>query len=216
MTNIPLFDDLPPSEQPKPKRRRSKPGPKSLAVSMEASVRGVRANTVGFCVGAPLMGIDLSPANTGLVILTEHGHLLRSVTIKHPIKRKGLSQEAAEKAETERLKTVANEVVGYAKTFAVRDVGIEAFAFSRQYQSHQIGEMSGVVRLQLWLACRIVAHKISITGGRLKVLGYGGKLTKKKIFNAVTGGEVAVNTEHEADAWVAAFALFLDKCKKVV
>jgi Holliday junction resolvasome RuvABC endonuclease subunit len=183
---------------------------------MEAAVRGVRANARGYHVDSKVMGIDLAPAHTGVVILTEHGHLLRAITMHHPIKRRNISSEEVDAAETERLLQIANEIVGYAKTFSVGYVGIEAFAFSRRFQAHQLGELSGVVRTQLWLTRRIVARKISITGGRLKVLGYGGSLKKKQIFDAVIGGEVAIATEHEADAWVAAFALFLDKCKRVV
>lgn len=204
--NLSLFDDVKAAPR---KRRGAKPGPKSLAVTMERSVVAARDVARGRHIDQRLMGLDLSLAHTGMVILTEHGYLLRSLTLDHPMAKKGKGRREIDAEETDRLLEIANEVVGYAKDFGVGHVVAEGFAHAARFQAHQLGELSGVVRTQLRLARGLYLRKIPPLQARKEVLGYGGRLTKRQIMDAVVGGEIQVGTEHEADAWVAAFAFFL-------
>lgn len=138
-------------------------------------------------------------------MLTDVGLPLRVLTIKTQI-----DENASEAQRIERLLQIANEVVGFVKDFKVHHVGIEDYAYSRGWQAHQIGEVGGVVKTQLWLACGIVARPAGIKSARKHVLGYGGsfgkgKEAKENIVRVVRDGYgVDVDNDHEADSFVVA------------
>lgn len=100
---------------------------------------------------------------------------------------------------------VANRIVEIIKDFEVRHVGLEGYAFGAKFQSHQIGEVAGVVKSQLWMNFRIVPEIVPPKQARKHVLGYGGKVTKEEIVKAVRDGlNIDAKSDHEADAAVVA------------
>ncbi len=100
---------------------------------------------------------------------------------------------------------IANEVVGIFRTWKVRWSGIENYAMGAAFRAHQIGEVAGVVKSQLWLALRMVAGVVPPSAARKHVMGYGGSMTKDQIVEVVRDGlGYAINGDHEADAAVVA------------
>lgn len=110
--------------------------------------------------------------------------------------------------EVERIRRclrIANAINQTIKDFEIRHVGIEGFAFNKPYQAHQLGEVAGVVKSQLWLKHGLIARICAPTAGRKHVLGYGGSVPKMVIKKVVEEGlGVAVDNDHEADATVVA------------
>ncbi len=100
---------------------------------------------------------------------------------------------------------VANDIVGILRTWKVRWSGIENYAMGAGFRAHQIGEVAGVVKSQLWLALRMVSRVVPPSAARKHVFGYGGSMTKDQIIEMVRDGlGYTINGEHEADAGVVA------------
>lgn len=104
-----------------------------------------------------------------------------------------------------RMLRIANEIVRVVTIFRVRHVGIEGPAHNARYQSHQLGEVAGVVKSQLWLKFGIAPRIVPPSSARKHVIGYGGRVTKQQVVAAVEQGlGVVVENDHEADATVIA------------
>lgn len=143
---------------------------------------------------------------TGLSIYTASGIHQRCFTIREVVARG--SKKDPPIPEVERIRRclrIANEIVKIIADFKIRHVGIEGYAHDSRYQSHQIGEVAGVVKSQLWLACRLVPRIVPPSSARKHVLGYGGSILKQEVIKVVEQGlGVAVENDHEADATVVA------------
>jgi len=176
---------------------------------MEDTARGVLASAQNSRLSHRVLGIDLALRNTGLVVLTEEGHILRRKTLVfHLRKRKEIDAPIDEADHIERLLNIANEVVGWAKVFQVKAVGIEGFAFDKKFQAHQLGQVAGVVKTQLWLACRVISKEVQMSAARKHLLGYG-RPKKEQIVEVVKNRlGLNVETDHEADAYVVARYLY--------
>ena len=152
------------------------------------------------------MGVDLAPRRTGISIYTAAGIHQRCITIEEIIARG--SKRDPPIPEVERIRRclrIANELVKIMELFGVRHVGLEGYAYSKAAQAHQIGEVAGVVKSQIWLKHRIVPRIVPPTSARKHVLGYGGQIPKSEIVRTVEQGlGVAVANDHEADATVVA------------
>lgn len=100
--------------------------------------------------------------------------------------------------------SIANDVVGIFRIWKVRWVGIENYAMSAAFRAHQIGEVAGVVKSQLWLALKMVADVVAPNQARKHVLGYGA--AKKNVIVEVVrdGLGYPIANDHEADAGVVA------------
>lgn len=108
-----------------------------------------------------------------------------------------------------RMLRIANEVLHTVEMFKIRHVGIEGPAHNAKYQSHQLGEVAGVVKSQLWLKFKIAPRIVPPASARKHVLGYGGSIPKERIVAAVRDGlGIAVENDHEADATVVARYMF--------
>jgi len=175
---------------------------------MEANARGVLANAADSRLPHRILGIDLALRNVGLVVFTEEGHVLRRKTLVYTLRRRTDADAPIEEADhIERLLNIANEIVGWAKVFNVKEVGIEGFAYDMKWQAHQLGQAAGVVKTQLWLACRVVSKEVPMSAARKHFLGYG-RPQKEQIVEVMKLLGLNVATDHEADAYVVARYLF--------
>lgn len=155
------------------------------------------------------MGIDLALKHTGLSIYAASGVHQRCFTLDYPLSRGKKSDPPIPQFEIiRRLICIANEIIGHIKGFKVKHVGIEGYAMDARFRAHQIGEVAGVVKTQLWLACGIVPHIVAPSSARKHVMGYG-RPSKPDIVRVVEQGlGVAVDNDHEADATVVARYVF--------
>lgn len=104
----------------------------------------------------------------------------------------------------ERMLGIANEIIGVFKTWRVRWVGIEGFAMAAAFRAHQVGEVAGVVKSQLWLALKLVPEIVAPSAARKHVMGYG-RPDKRQVVEVVREGlGHPVKNDHEADASVVA------------
>lgn len=128
------------------------------------------------------------------------------MTIEQPLSRGSKKDPPISEPERiERMLRIANEIVRVITLFKVRHVGIEGAAHNARYQSHQLGEVAGVVKSQIWLKFGIAPRVTPPSAARKHVIGYGGSVTKKQVTEAVEQGlGVVVENDHEADATVIA------------
>ena len=189
------------------KRSQTKAKPFPTA-HMKEKARLAHALALKWKCSGRIMGIDLALRATGVVILDRTGVCLRHTTIREPIGRQRKTDPPI--TETERvlrLKSIAQQIVQMANSFKVHFVGIEGYAFTRSFQAHQIGEVAGVVKLQLLLSSGIIPHIVSPNTGRKHVLGRG-VASKAQIIEVVKSLNVEVDNDHEADAYVVARYVF--------
>jgi Holliday junction resolvasome RuvABC endonuclease subunit len=150
------------------------------------------------------MGLDLALNFTGVAILNETGQVQFVKTLNNGLKREKGDPPITQSEVIQRLIDVANEIVGLAKDYKVHHVGIENYAYGAKYQAHQIGEVAGLVKVQLALACGIIPEVVPPSTARKHVMGYGGAgVSKDDIKHVVREGlGVEIETDHEADAVV--------------
>lgn len=161
------------------------------------------------------MGLDLSPVNTGVTILTDTGGLpLRILTLEHPlVRRRKIDPPIGEDDRVARMLNLANELVGIIKTFRIEHIAIEGPAYAKANRAHIIGEVNGAVKTQLWLAVKKLATIIPPLTGRKAVFGYGVR-NKDVVVEMVKELGVECRTSHEADSWVTARAEFMRVAKQ--
>ena len=179
-----------------------KVNPASLPVQMEVAARLVLANAQSLKLSGRVMGLDLALRDTGVVILSEFGHLLRSYTLQFHLARERGGPPISEAEKIERLINLTNEIVGLAKQYKVRYVALEGYAHNKRFQAHQIGEVAGNVKVQLWLARQILVDVVPIMTGRKHLFGYG-KAKKDDCFDILTDKlGLVFSSNHETDAYV--------------
>lgn len=150
------------------------------------------------------MGLDLALRNTGLVILSNYGQMLRHYTLTYPLTRRKGEPPISDAQRIERLINLTNDIVGVAKDFKVKYVALEGYAHNKKFQAHQIGEIAGNVKVQLWLARKILVDVIPPSTGRKHFFGYG-RPKKDEIMGIITGPlKIGVDNDHEGDAYVSA------------
>ena len=158
-----------------------------------------------------LIGLDLELVNTGLVVLTDRGLTLRSATYHYPL-TSTKKLPISERDRVDRILHLANDIIGVVKTFGVQHIVIEAggASFGAKSQAIQRGGLLYVVITQIWLACHVFPELVTASGARKSVLGYGGsgKDQKQKVIEALELADITFDTDHEADAYVAARWLF--------
>jgi len=160
-----------------------------------------------------VMGLDLALINTGIIVLNETGQVMRRGTLRYPMIKKRsrayVDTAISEDERIQRLLNIANDIVGFIKQFNVQKVAIEGptYGTARQAHQHQIGEVAGVVKTQLWLACHIVPWVVPPTTARKHFLGYG-MANKENVQAVLSDVGIEYETDHEADAYVVARYLF--------
>ena len=149
--------------------------------------------------------------NTGLVVLTDRGHVLRSTTYYYPL-TSSKKRNVSERDRVDRILHLANDIIGVIRTFSVQHIAIEAggASFGAKSQAIQRGGLLYVVLTQIWLACHIFPELVTANSARKSVLGYGGrgKGQKDRVIEALSLAGISFDTDHEADAYVAARWMF--------
>jgi Holliday junction resolvasome RuvABC endonuclease subunit len=150
------------------------------------------------------MGLDLALRDTGVTILSEFGNLLRHFSLEYPLASKRGEPPISEAERIERLINLTNDIVGYAKAFKIKYVALEGYAYNKRFQAHQLGEIAGNVKVQLWLARKILVEVVPPSTGRKHLFGYG-SAKKDDCFKILTDGlDLTLDNTHESDSYVAA------------
>ena len=150
------------------------------------------------------MGLDLALRDTGVTILSERGSLLRNISLQYHLVRKRGDPPISEAEKVERLINLTNDIVGIAKDYKVRYVALEGYAHGKRFQAHQIGEIAGNVKVQLWLARKILPEVVPPLTGRKHFFGYG-KIKKDQVFQILTEQlGMMLDNDHETDSYVSA------------
>lgn len=160
-----------------------------------------------------LLALDVSLQNTGALIFTEQGLVLRSFTLKHSLSFKKCSENEKQRLRTDRTIVVSNEIVSVCKTFNIKHVVMEGFSYGSKFQAHQLGEMQGVVKSQLLVNFRIVPIIVQPKEGRKVVFGYGGSNQsdiKDTIMDILINnlGIYQIEDDHQSDACVVGLCCF--------
>lgn len=154
-----------------------------------------------------ILGLDLELVNTGLVVLTDRGHVLRSATFYYPL-TSTKKRTVTERDRVDRILHLANDIIGVIRTFGIKHIAIEAggASFGAKSQTIQRGGLLYVVLTQIWLACHIFPDLVTANGARRVVLGFGGsgKGQKEKVIEALNLINITFDTDHAADAYVVA------------
>jgi len=130
--------------------------------------------------------------------------VLENCTLNYKFNRKRGDPPITEAERIGRLINLTNDIVGIAKNYKVRYAALEGYAHNKKFQAHQIGEIAGNVKVQLWLARKILVDVIPPSTARKHFFGYG-SAEKKQIFQILTDGlGIMVNNDHEADSYVVA------------
>jgi len=149
--------------------------------------------------------------NTGLVVLTDRGHVLRSATFHYPL-TSTKKRTITERDRVDRILHLANDIIGVIRTFGIKHIAIEAggASFGAKSQAIQRGGLLYVVLTQIWLACHIFPDLVEASSARKKVLGYGGsgKGQKDKVIEALKIAGIEFDTDHAADAYVVSRWLY--------
>ena len=189
-----------------PQKKEKKKIGEFQRLKMAARARFVHTNARALKMPGRLLALDLSLNNTGMIVFSEEGYILRSCTLRHGIETKDLSPRELRTKKTERLIAIINEIIGVCKFFSVCYVGIEGYSYKSQFQSHQIGEIGGALNVQLWLALKIIPYIIPPAQGRKFLFDYAGHDQgdlKNVVFDILVNEcNLFLEDEHQADAYV--------------
>jgi Holliday junction resolvasome RuvABC endonuclease subunit len=114
-----------------------------------------------------------------------------------------LRRDATDEERARRCETIAAQLVAFARLHGVTECWLEGYAFSQRTASHTLGEVGGVVRLEL-VRAGIAIRTANMSSARKLLLG---KLPRKGAKHAVHTALHAAGspawTLDEADAFVA-------------
>jgi Holliday junction resolvasome RuvABC endonuclease subunit len=149
---------------------------------------------------ASILGLDLSDRGAGIVTLdATTGIVWAAETVGYALKRTATVRE-----RVERMLDIATAVVrAYRAAPAPCGVAIEQFAWGARGAQNDLGELHGVVKTQLWLACRVEPVLYIVSQIRKEIFGKG-NLKKDKILPHVVERGVPVADHNQADAWAVA------------
>lgn len=156
------------------------------------------------------MGLELALDATAFCVLTKHGLHQRCTTIETQIARTNKKDPSIPQIETiVGMLDVTKAILRAIADFKVRHVGIKGYAHDAKWQVHQLGELAGVIKTQLWLTHRIVPEIIAPSSARKHVMGYGGRMSQEEVRKVVEEGlGIAVRNNREATAAVVARYMF--------
>ena len=150
-----------------------------------------------------LMGLDLSARAAACMIVGTHwdGQFSRVATRTFG---ESLAKDATDLERARRCELIADQIVGFAQGLLVTEAWIEGYAFSRHDSAHTIGEVGGVVRLEL-VRAGIAIHTANMGTARKLLLGKcprkGAKVAAAQALRAA--GSPAWTLD-ESDAFVCA------------
>jgi Holliday junction resolvasome RuvABC endonuclease subunit len=156
------------------------------------------------------MGLDLSCTATGIAVLGGDGAVLHLETVGYALK-KGTVRE-----KVERLMHIADRILRVRDQYDVRDVAVENYSYGARGAQNDLGELGGVVKVQLWLRNQIEVRVVQVNSARKEALG-AGNIKKVDVPRLVAargvplgflpvkrGRTVAERDPDQADAWVVA------------
>lgn len=150
------------------------------------------------------IGLDLSLTGTGVVVLDDNGKVLESDRFGYKRKR-----DDSQYKKIERLVYIAHKVVDIAGRHLDFRLGIENYAYNAKGAQNDLGEVHGVVKVQLFIAFDAVPDMIAVSSARKKALGKGRFKSKSDIINAVNERGFLTSDDNVADAYVIAECLRL-------
>lgn len=148
-----------------------------------------------------LMGLDLSARQAAAVALNVNwdGSFSRVVT---RLFGEELCRDATDYERARRCEMIADGIVGFAQGLLVSEAWIEGYAFNQKVSAHTLGEVGGVVRLEL-VRAGISIRTANMSTARKLLLG---KLPRKgakvAAFEALRAAGMPLWTMDEADAFV--------------
>jgi hypothetical protein len=126
-----------------------------------------------------LLGLDLSTrAAAAVAVPLDWGGDWERV--KWELSGEALERKAAESSRIDRCDRIARGIVRFARENGVTEAWIEAYAFNQREAAHWLGELGGIVRLEL-LRAGVAVRSANMSTARKLVLG---KLPKAKRFLA--------------------------------
>lgn len=156
-----------------------------------------------------VMGLDLSLRASGVVIIPEgwiscDWNALASCVVGVDVER---GKEATEADRISRLLFIADSIVEIARERGVTHVFVERYAFAKAWQSHQLGELGGVVKARLAERLGLYPQPVSVASARKLLMGTLPRKTKKVkdvIRDMLFQAGVDFPTLDESDAFVVA------------
>ena len=149
-----------------------------------------------------LLGLDLSlrAAAAVAVPLNWDGEWRRvlSIVVGEPLRRGATDAERIRRAET-----IAARITSFAVSNGAQQAWIESYAFGQRTAAHSLGELGGIVRLELARA-GIELRTANISSARKLLLGHArSKDIKVEVFNTLRAAGAALKTFDESDAFCA-------------
>jgi hypothetical protein len=149
-----------------------------------------------------LLGLDLSlrAAAAVAVPLDWDGRWQRVSSL---VVGEKLCRTATDTERARRTETIAARLVAFAKQHDVVQAWVEGYAFGRNDSAHTLGELGGVVRLEL-VRAGIELRTANMGTARKLLLGKVPRAdVKVGVFQAVRAAGAAFETLDEADAFAA-------------
>jgi Holliday junction resolvasome RuvABC endonuclease subunit len=146
--------------------------------------------------------LDLSLRATGVCVLTADGQLLHLETIEGTLPKKATTEQ-----KIDRLIQTTQRIVEIAREYEAQHAGIESFAHNAFGSQNVLGELHGVVKTQMVLACGIVPVVVQMSTARKDILGKGRadkRAIKALAIQRATDAGMPVADDNQADAWVVA------------
>ncbi len=156
------------------------------------------------------MGLDLSTRASAAIVLPARWAgdwlLMRELVIGQP-----LTMQATDRERALRCEWIARQLVEFAVDYHVAEVWIEGYAFGMRTSAHTLGELGGVVRLEL-VRAGIAIHTANMGTARKLLLGgvpRGKGAAKKGVLAALQAAGMPFRAPKAvwldlADAFVAA------------
>lgn len=150
-----------------------------------------------------LLGLDLSTRAAAAVAVPSDwdGSWSRvtSLVVGEPLRRDASDAERATRTET-----IARRIVAFAQAHGARQAWIESYAFSQAGAAHTLGEVGGVVRLEL-VRAGIEIRTAQMATARKLLLGKVPRAgAKEAVVATLRAAGACFSTADEADAFCAA------------
>lgn len=147
------------------------------------------------------IGIDQSLNNVGVCILNTKADVIDLMTVKPKL--------LDDKDEIDRLIFIRNSIYELIKLYKTIQFTIEGYAYDKDYQAHQLGEIGGVLRVlfreqqQPFLVVSPVSLKKFATGNY--------KASKQEMMDKAKEEGLDIKDDHQADAYFLAKVAYLFK-----
>ena len=155
------------------------------------------------------MGVALALDATALCVVTKYGHFQWGITMPVRIARIRKSDPPVTQLETiVGMLDITRAVVRAVKDYQTRYVGIKGYAHDAKWQVHQLGELAGVIKTQLWLLHKIEPQVVPPSAAKKYVAGGTGKVTWEEVREAARGQGAQPQNDLELSAYIVARYMF--------